>query len=43
MNGIRIYVFFAIYVTLGYWVATWTQEFVVASQLFFPVVVMNGI
>jgi membrane protein len=33
INGIRIYVFFAIYMVLGYWVATWMQEFVLASQL----------
>ena len=35
INGVRIYVFFAIYMVLGYWVATWVQEFVVASQLVF--------
>lgn len=35
INGVRIYVFFAIYMVLGYWAATWMQEFVVASQLVF--------
>lgn len=34
INGMKIYLFFAIYMVAGYWFATWVQEFAMASQLF---------